>query len=508
MPEVLITAAPYFAEFMGTFMLVLTFGFWRISQEDAAWAYTAIASFYLLLVYSLEPISGAHFNPAVSLCTLLSGKGKFPTLLGYWIVQFSGGILASLCCRMMFPMEPEEKGRLFVPVNTLYLALGETIYTSMLCFVVLNVACTRANIANQFYGLAIGFVVIAGGYATRGIGIGAFNPALSIGFDICLGDMGIVHGIYCACWEFVGAAIATIQFRMVRPEEFGGDPGGVLPKCMSEFLGTLYFALTVILNLVTGSGITAWSATACLISMTYSLANMSGSNFNPAVSLGVMLSGRSKLFLVDGVSYIALQFSAGALAGLIIGICAQAGGLETDILHVTVDGDGRAIKYSMKSAFVAEFVFSVIFVFVFLAVATTRLVQARYYFGIAIGCCVTAGAVTMGNASGAALNPAVALSLCAAEFLCTPSNVHWLKTVLWIVVELAAGVVAAVLFRLLYWREYESSFFPLATENGRGAEVGSMVARNDNVGTWLAWAGSSQSAFAFDKQRSCRVCTS
>ena len=60
----------------------------------------------------------------------------------------------------------------------------------MLCFVVLNVAATAKNKPNEYYGLAIGFVIIAGGYAGGGISGGAFNPAVAFGIDTASVGLG------------------------------------------------------------------------------------------------------------------------------------------------------------------------------------------------------------------------------------------------------------------------------------------------------------------------------
>ena len=55
----------------------------------------------------------------------------------------------------------------------------------MLCFVVLRAAVSKMNPAdNEYFGLAIGFVIVAGGYAAGWISGGAFNPAVAIGIDV------------------------------------------------------------------------------------------------------------------------------------------------------------------------------------------------------------------------------------------------------------------------------------------------------------------------------------
>ena len=54
----------------------------------------------------------------------------------------------------------------------------------MLCFVVLNTAACKANEKNQYFGLAIGFVIVAGAYSAGGISMGCFNPAVAFGLGL------------------------------------------------------------------------------------------------------------------------------------------------------------------------------------------------------------------------------------------------------------------------------------------------------------------------------------
>jgi len=57
----------------------------------------------------------------------------------------------------------------------------ELLFTFALCYVVLNVATSKSHPDNSFYGLAIGFMVVAGAFAVGAISGGAFNPAVSLG---------------------------------------------------------------------------------------------------------------------------------------------------------------------------------------------------------------------------------------------------------------------------------------------------------------------------------------
>lgn len=57
-----------------------------------------------LLIYVLAPISGAHFNPVVSLVELVSGKQKLSETLGYVVAQVAGAISGSMLANLMFDL--------------------------------------------------------------------------------------------------------------------------------------------------------------------------------------------------------------------------------------------------------------------------------------------------------------------------------------------------------------------------------------------------------------------
>merc|ERR1719231_2054542 len=96
--------------------------------------------------------------------------------------------------------------------------LAEFLYTFMLCFVVLNCAASKKNNppddGNQFYGLAIGFVIIAGAYGAGAISGGAFNPAVALGLDVSSAGVGFGWGFAYTAYEVVGAVMACGLFRV------------------------------------------------------------------------------------------------------------------------------------------------------------------------------------------------------------------------------------------------------------------------------------------------------
>ena len=97
--------------------------------------------------------------------------------------------------------------------------LAEFLFTFALAYVVLNVATAKSNAGNSHYGLAIGFIVLAGAYAVGSISGGAFNPAVAIG----LGVMGILK--WTDLWIHLVADVAGGVAAAVAFKALVKDPG-------------------------------------------------------------------------------------------------------------------------------------------------------------------------------------------------------------------------------------------------------------------------------------------
>merc|ERR1719502_1605922 len=133
--------------------------------------------------------------------------------------------------------------------------MAESLYTFMLCFVVLNCAASLKNNppdnGNEFFGLAIGFVIIAGGYAAGAISGGAFNPAVAFGVDVSSAGLGFGWSFAYLAYELTGAALAALCFAVVHPEEFLNSDGvprrinETVKKLTAEFIGTYFLVFTV-----------------------------------------------------------------------------------------------------------------------------------------------------------------------------------------------------------------------------------------------------------------------
>ncbi len=176
-------------EFIGTFFLVFTVGMAVANAGDLA--PLAIGAVLMVLVFAGGHISGAHYNPAVSVAVFVRGKMTTPELVPYVVAQVAAGILAAIVV-IVLGYDPDEAAAVGGAGELL---VAEFLFTFALAWVVLNVATARGTEGNSFYGLAIGFTVLAGAYAVGSVSGGAFNPAVAIGGIVFggleLGDIGI-----------------------------------------------------------------------------------------------------------------------------------------------------------------------------------------------------------------------------------------------------------------------------------------------------------------------------
>lgn len=454
--------SPYVSEFVGTFLLVFTVGCVS-AVGDPAWRATAVACMLMVLVYAFGPVSGGHFNPAVSVSLGLCGKRAWSEVLGYICVQLLGALAAGSACRGIF-----DQATPFAPVAPFqwwHAGLAEAGYTAMLCFVVNSCAASLRNNPrgdeNHFYALAIGFVVVAGGYAVGGISGGAFNPAVVLGLNASPND--VVWALIYTAYQIAGAVVAAYLFYLTRPEDYAEDlPVDIsnfkpkLPtRLTSEFLGTFVLVLTVGLNAVTGSRAGPWSAAAALMCMVYSLGNVSGAHFNPAVTLAVVLSQRGKCSAADGLAYACVQAAAGILAGLVVAYFHESGSHLKQAFGLQ-PGAG----YDWWNVAVAELIFTFLLAFVVLSVATATdppsVTKSKFQFALAIGSCITAGGFAIGAVSGGMLNPAVCLGVATESVVVSSADVAppFENCMIFAASELAGGILAAVAFFLTHPHEY------------------------------------------------------
>jgi len=424
-------------------MLTFTIGC-NTMLASTTWGGISIGCLLMVLTYGLGGISGAFFNPAICVaswmhssmggCGIASG-----TLVKYSLVQVLGAILgsvgASLMCHGSMDLTPS------LGFGWFRAGLCELLYTFMLCFVALAMRVRKEEERIHHFGIATGFVMIAGLYGGGAISHGYFNPAVVLGLDVPkLFSGGFGWSLIYIVFQMVGAVLAVLLFRVVRPEEFNRSKRGPVPELASELIGPFMIVLTLGLNIMGKSPATGFAVAASLISMTYALSGVSGAHFNPAVTLAVMVSGRE---LSDAPPKTVLQVFSSMFLQI-------AGGVLGAMLYTFIyfGGSFRLGPGSQPANWAvvnfAEFFFTFLLCYVFLCLTVSQTTRSGTVYGLAIGSCLTVGMNSVGAISGGALNPAVAIGIAASHRF---SEGSLYAAGVYSLTHLVAGVFGAIVFK-------------------------------------------------------------
>jgi aquaporin Z len=203
----------YIAEFIGTFFLVLTIGCTGIGAGAGVIAPLAIGAALMVMVFAGGHISGAHYNPAVTLGVLIRGKLKVADAAPYILAQVVGAALAATVV-LKFLRAGVDVSPITIKTGPAFLA--EFLFTFALVYVVLNAATAEGTSGNSFYGLAIGMTVMTGAFAVGDISGGAFNPAVAIGISMLGVSTWSNLWIYLAA-NFSAAIVAGFIFNLINP---------------------------------------------------------------------------------------------------------------------------------------------------------------------------------------------------------------------------------------------------------------------------------------------------
>ena len=203
----------WIVEFIGTFFLVYVVGCVSL-QDHALLAPLAIGASLMVMIFAGGHISGAHYNPAVTLGVWIRGACTTREAGFYLVAQVMGAVVAALAAGFLFGHGSTPGASTATAAQVI---LAEALGTFALVYTVLNVATAPATAGNSLYGLAIGFTVFAQAVAVGKVSGGAFNPAVAIGVAV----LGLANGanlwIY---WlsEFLGGAVAAALFLVVNQE--------------------------------------------------------------------------------------------------------------------------------------------------------------------------------------------------------------------------------------------------------------------------------------------------
>ena len=201
------------AEFIGTFALVFFgCGAVAVGQLPPVGVALAFGLVIAVMIYALGHVSGAHFNPAVSIGFALGRHFPWPRVATYAVAQVAGAVSGALMLRVTLgasaPLGVTQ------PAGTDVQALvWEALLTFVLMLVITAVA-TDTRAVDEAAALAIGGAVTLGALVGGPVTGASMNPARSIGPALVAGDLG-------SLWVYlvgpvVGAAGAALVYRYLR----------------------------------------------------------------------------------------------------------------------------------------------------------------------------------------------------------------------------------------------------------------------------------------------------
>ena len=454
------------AEFVGTFMLVMTISLSAQAGAPPSYPmqYLAIGMTLGSMIYALDHISGAHFNPAVTLGALLNQKIDILSAFFYVVVQVAGGIAGALTA---LGIASASNIKPFAPSGTApWGATGsafavEFLYTMALVLVMQNAAMEKnGREPNSYFGLAVSFTVLAGARTVGPISGGCFNPAVGTALDVAslltpggpsFGSIGNVWIYWVA--PLLGAVAASLLKMYMNLPSHAEAEGLPLVVPATEAVGTFYIVLTAAL---TGDG---FAVGAMYLAMVYMGDHVCGADYNPAITLGVAL--RMAIPLAETwkvVVTMAAQFAGAMLAAF---LAYQVSGSVT---YPAADG-----VRGVAGATVFEALWTGLLVYVVCAVMTPttsgdgtgldepggemeRKGHSRSFQGLAIGFVITGGiycATATGGGSGGVFNPALGSAIVTMDWVYSAKS----PSELWVyfVGPFGGSLLGAGLFKLLHW---------------------------------------------------------
>ncbi|MET0725369.1 MAG: aquaporin [Leifsonia sp.] len=238
------TSARWGAELTGTFVLV--FGVIGTALYAAGFnagegnlnvgfvgVALALGLSVLVSAYAFGPISGGHFNPAVTIGLATAGRFAWKDVLGYVLAQLVGAVLASTVLLAILASSKDFDVLWFRSASTgwgvlspggysfLSVLIIEVVATAIFLYVILGVTSSRAAVG--FAPLAIGFTLTVLALVAIPVSNGSFNPARSIATAIYGGPEAISQVWLTILAPVLGAVIAGATFRFLFDRTKSGE---------------------------------------------------------------------------------------------------------------------------------------------------------------------------------------------------------------------------------------------------------------------------------------------
>lgn len=204
--------AKLITEFIGTFFLTLTICTAAAFGTAGSYAPFAIASTLMVMIYAGGHVSGAHYNPAVTISIYLRGACDKSEVAPYIASQVVAGVMGAMVASNVL-MPDGEVGPLVMDTGPAFGA--ELMFTFALAYVILNVATSESTDGNGYYGAAIAFVVLAGALTVGPISGASFNPAVTASL-VSAGVMGVADSWVHLVPQLIGGVLAALVFNAQR----------------------------------------------------------------------------------------------------------------------------------------------------------------------------------------------------------------------------------------------------------------------------------------------------
>ena len=211
----------YISEFLGTFALIFCgTGAMTINEVTGGavthvgiaitWGFIVIA-----MIYAYGDISGAHFNPAVSIAFAVAKKFSWKEVPKYIVAQVLGALLASVTLKFLFPTS-EVLGATIPTIDVMRAFVLEIILTFILMLTIINVS-TGSKEVGIVAGIAIGGVVLLEAMFAGPVTNASMNPARSLAPALVSGNLEHLW-LYLTA-PVIGAILAIYSCKLVKDDE-------------------------------------------------------------------------------------------------------------------------------------------------------------------------------------------------------------------------------------------------------------------------------------------------